>query len=186
MMVHKPTPLRRRFSAQILLIWGLCLPLLISSAAAQRASVVAQHGDLQRTGWNKQETTLTVDNVSASSFGKAYSVNVDDQIYAQPLVMSHVAIGDGPHNVVYVATVNNAVYAVDADNSLVYWSKTYTPAGQRAPKNTDMTGACGGNYRDFSGNMGIVGTGYRLGEPDALLRGPLHRWQPVFSVPARG
>ena len=143
---------------RILLIWVLCTPLFVLSAVAQRASVVAQHGDLLRTGWNKQETALTVGNVRPGSFGKAYSVDVDDQIYAQPLVINRVSIGGGQHGVVYVATVNNTVYAIDADKSLVYWSKNYSPAGQRPPRNTDMTGACGGGYRDFSGNIGIVGT----------------------------
>jgi hypothetical protein len=133
-------------------------PFLTRSAAAQRVSVVGQHGDLKRTGWNTQETVLRVNNVTPSTFGKAYTVEVDDQIYAQPLVVSRVNIAGGQHNVVYVATVNNTVYAIDADKSQIYWQKNYSPAGQRPPKNTDLTGACGGGYTDFTGNIGIVGT----------------------------
>ncbi len=138
----------------------LCAPLFTLSAMAQGVSVLMQHGDLQRTGWNQQETALTVANVNMNTFGRAYSVPVDDQQYAQPLVVSGLAIGGGTHNVVYAATVNNTVYAIDADQPVIYWSKNYSVAGQRAPKNSDMTGACGGNghYLDFSGNMGIVGT----------------------------
>ena len=58
----------------------------------------------------------------------------------------------------YLATVNNTVYAYDADGGQLYWKKNFTQPGMRPPKNTDMTGACSGNYQDFSGNMGIVGT----------------------------
>ena len=53
------------------------------------------------------------------------------------------------------------MYAFDADSANVnnpYWQVNLSPIGSRAIKNTDMTGACGGNYKDFSGNMGIVGT----------------------------
>ncbi len=156
---HGLTFPRRTFYARILAKWLLlCAPFFTLGAAAQGVSVVTQHGDLARTGWNNKEGALTVANVNKSTFGKAYSVSVDDQLYAQPLVVSRVPIAGGQHNVVYAATVNNTVYAIDADKALVYWSKNYTPASQRPPRNTDMTGACGGNYKDFNGNIGIVGT----------------------------
>jgi len=121
------------------------------------------HNDLKRTGWNSNETILTVDKVSSGNFGEIFSRDVDDQIYAQPLVMSNVSIGGGIHNIVIVATVNNTLYAFDADDSSVssaYWqvNLTYDSTNYRPIKNSDMTGACGGNYKDFSGNMGIVGT----------------------------
>lgn len=121
------------------------------------------HNDLKRTGWNNKETILTQDNISNGNFGEVFSRSVDDQIYAQPIVMSNVSIGGGMHNIVLVATVNNTLYAFDADDpnaSTPYWqvNLTYNPANYRAVKNTDMTGACSGNYKDFSGNMGIVGT----------------------------
>jgi len=83
---------------------------------------------------------------------------VDDQIYAQPLIVSNVNIADRIINVVYIATVNNTVYAFNADNGQLYWKKSFTAGGMRPVKNTDMTDACGGNYQDFSGNIGIVGT----------------------------
>ena len=123
-----------------------------------QVSVTTQHNDLLRTGWNNRETALTPANVNNQHFGNVFRVSVDDQIYAQPLVASDVLINGSKQNVVYVATVGNTVYAIDGANGTVYWSKNYTPASQRPPKNTDMTGACGGNYRDFSGNIGIVGT----------------------------
>ena len=67
----------------------------------------------------------------------------------------------GNKNIVFAATVNNSVYAYDADFANVtapYWQVNLTPSGLRPVKNTDMTGACGGGYKDFSGNMGIVST----------------------------
>ena len=140
--------------------------LLFSSLSLQAQQVVTQHNDLKRTGWNPAESLLTQANVSGGSFGKIFTRAVDDQIYCQPLIINQVNIGGGTHNIVIVATVNNSVYAFDGDDSATmnpYWhsSLTYNPGNTnsyRPIKNSDMTGACGGNYYDFSGNMGIVGT----------------------------
>lgn len=123
-----------------------------------QVSVITQHNDLARTGWNNNETVLNPGNVNAKQFGKIFKIQVDDQLFAQPLILSNLNIGNGKHNVVFLATTNNTVYAADADNGTIYWSKNFTPSGQRPPRNTDMTGACGGNYRDIFGNIGIIGT----------------------------
>ena len=131
-------------------------------ASHAQTGVLTQHNDLYRTGWNKQETILNTNNVKPGSFGKIFTRSVDDQIYAQPLVVLNINVpGNGNKNIVIVATVNNTVYAFDADSANVnnpYWQVNLSPLGSRAIKNTDMTSACGGNYKDFSGNMGIVGT----------------------------
>jgi hypothetical protein len=124
----------------------------------QSVSVLTQHNDNSRSGWNDNETALTTTNVNAQQFGKVFTLPVDDQVYAQPLVVGHVSIGGGDHNVVFVATVNNTVYAYDGDNGTLYWQQSFTAPGMRPPRNNDMTGACGGSYQDFSGNIGIVGT----------------------------
>ena len=124
----------------------------------QSVSVLTQHNDNTRSGWNANETALTTSNVNVLQFGAVFTLSVDDQVYAQPLVVGHVAVGDGYHNVVYVATVNNTIYAYDGDNGKLYWQANYTAPGMRPPTNSDMTGACGGGYQDFSGNIGIVGT----------------------------
>jgi hypothetical protein len=130
-----------------------------------QVNVIMNHNDLKRTGWNNKETILATDNISNGNFGKIFSRSVDDQIYAQPLVLSNVSIGGGTHNIVIVATVNNTLYAFDADNASVstpYWQVNLTqdPANYRPIKNSDMTGACTflPVYSDFTGNMGIVGT----------------------------
>ena len=124
----------------------------------QSVSVLTQHNDNSRAGWNGNETALTTSNVNVQKFGAVFTVPVDDQVYAQPLVVGHVSIAGGIHNVVYVATVNNTLYAFDGDDGTLFWRKNFTAAGMRPPKNTDMTGACQGGYRDFSGSIGIVGT----------------------------
>jgi outer membrane protein assembly factor BamB len=124
----------------------------------QSVSVLTQHNDNTRAGWNDHETALTTSNVNQQQFGKLFSLAVDDQVYAQPLVVGHVPLGQGEHNVVYVATVNNTLYAFDGDDGTLYWTKNYSAPGMRPPRSRDMTGACGGSYADFSGNIGMVGT----------------------------
>jgi Legume lectin domain/Chitobiase/beta-hexosaminidase C-terminal domain len=81
-------------------------------------NVVTEHYDNARTGLNPVESILTPSNVNTSSFGKLFSQSVDSQIYAQPLYMAGLTIpGKGVHNVVFVATENDSVYAFDADNN---------------------------------------------------------------------
>jgi len=126
-----------------------------------QVSVLTQHNDLNRSGWNARESILNLKNVNKDQFGTLFTRNVDAQIYAQPLVVSNVSLGNGIHNVVYVATVSNSLYAFDADSvglSQPYWQVNLTAPGSRPIRNSDMTGACGGFYQDFSSNMGIVGT----------------------------
>ncbi len=132
----------------------------ISTTFAQ-TGVTTQHNDHDRSGWNPNETVLNQNNVRMGSFGRLFSRTVDDQIYSQPLVVNNLNIAGGTHNVVFVPTVNNSVYAFDADSpgaNTPLWQRNLTPAGRRPYKNTDMPGACDGFYRDYSGNIGIVGT----------------------------
>src|SRR6266566_4578869 len=149
---------KRELSLLLLPLLATCKdsPTNVGPPNPQSVSVLTQHNDNTRAGLNDNETALTTSNVNVQQFGKVFAIPVDGDVYAQPLVVGH-AIG-GDRNVVYVATVNNTVYAFDGDNGTVYWQKNFTRSGMRPPRATDMTGACGGNYNNFSSGIGIVGT----------------------------
>jgi uncharacterized protein (TIGR03437 family) len=85
---------------------------------AASVNITTANYDQNRTNWNSSETTLTPQSVASSTFGKVASYPVDGQIYAQPLYVSGVSIpGQGVKNVLYVVTMNDSVYAFDADAS---------------------------------------------------------------------
>ena len=81
-----------------------------------QVSVLTQHNDNSRTGQNLQETVLNTSTVNVSNFGKLFSLPVDSNIYVQPLYVANLTIAGAAHNVVYVATAQNSVYAFDADS----------------------------------------------------------------------
>jgi hypothetical protein len=90
-------------------------PSVPGTVGAQSA-VLTYHNDAQRTGQNLSETILTPANVTSSTFGKIFSFPTDGDIFAQPLYVPAINIpGKGKHNVVFVATANDSVYAFDAD-----------------------------------------------------------------------
>ncbi len=139
----------------------ICVLLLINFSVFSQTSVLTQHNDIMRTGWDSTETILNDSNVNVNNFGYLFSRPLDDQMYAQPLVVSNVLIsGVGRRNVVYAATVNNTVYAYNADSASIttpYWQINLTESGMRTPNNTDVGSVCG-TYMDFTGKIGIVGT----------------------------
>jgi hypothetical protein len=128
----------------------LCLIFPAAQGSLGQVNVVTQHNDVARTGQNLSETTLTPSNVNVNQFGLLFRNTVDNQVYAQPLAVSAVNIGGGTHNVVYVATTSNSVYAFDGDTGAQYWHVSLgTPIS-----NTDYGAGC----VDINGNAGIIGT----------------------------
>lgn len=78
---------------------------------------LTHHNDTLRTGLNSTEAALTTGNVNKNQFGRLFKYPVDGQVYAEPLWVPNVNIGGTPHNVVYVATEHDSVYAFDADSA---------------------------------------------------------------------
>src|SRR5438067_4438269 len=89
--------------------------LLFSSALAQ--DVLTYHNTNARNGVNPNERILTLANVNVSTFGKLFTLSVDGKVDAQPLYKAGVDIpGQGIHNLLFVATEHDSVYAFDADS----------------------------------------------------------------------
>ncbi len=102
-------------TGRYLLAAALAVGMLgIDVAVAAPADVLTYHNDLARTGQNLLETTLTPANVSPSTFGRLFTRVVDGFVYAQPLIVTGLAIGGGTRDVVFIATENDTVYAFDA------------------------------------------------------------------------
>src|SRR6266849_3701457 len=109
-------------------------PLICTVALAQ-TTVTTWHYNNALTSANSTETVLTPSDVNVASFGKLSTKPVDGFIVGQPLYLPGVSIpGLGVHNVVYVATMHDSVYAFDADNASTFplWVTSilaYSPAG---------------------------------------------------------
>ncbi len=131
--------------------------------AHAQTSVTTHHNDISRTGANANETILTPTNVNISSFGKLFSYPVDGWVYAQPLYVAGVTLGTGTaqagttHNVAFVATEHDTVYAFDADsdvgaNGNPLWSVSLIGSGEKTVPNNDLS--CG----DLFPEIGITAT----------------------------
>jgi len=132
----------------------LFLSAVLSNNALGQVSFLTNHGDNLRSGANTNETLLTPNNVNKNSFGHLFSAPVDYQVLAQPLYVPQVNIpGQGTHNVVYVVTQADSVYAFDADNGAQLWYANMTMGGKPASGKNLPCGTGGGFFQE-----GIVGT----------------------------
>jgi Legume lectin domain/Chitobiase/beta-hexosaminidase C-terminal domain len=145
-------------------IVGLAAILALAVTSAMAQNVVTQHNDIARSGANNNEGILTPSNVNATSFGKLFSQSVDGQVYAQVLYVSGLAIpGHGTHNVVFVATENDSVYAFDADNngganSSPLWQITLLDSAHGAASGATPVPNGDLSTDDINPQIGITGT----------------------------
>ena len=133
-----------------------------SVAVTDLGGVYTNHNDAARTGQNLQEYALTPSVLSGSgNFGKLFQCTLDGATYAQPLYVANLAIGGGTHNVVFVATEHDSVYAFDADASscVSYWHVSFvngtsiTPVPASVPfLSTSLLN------QDILSEIGITGT----------------------------
>ena len=107
-------------------------------------------GNNARTGAQTQERVLTPDNVNSTSFGLAWSTKLDGGIWAQPLYMNALTVNGTPHNVVFQATANDSVFALDGDTGAILWQRSFLSAG--------VTPVAGSAVKSSINPVGIVGT----------------------------
>jgi Immunoglobulin I-set domain len=99
--------------------------LTVNPAAPATTDVLTYHNDIARTGQNLTETTLTTSNVNSAKFGKLGFYSVDGLVDAEPLYASNVSVpSNGTHNLLFVPTENDSVYAFDADSGTTIWQST--------------------------------------------------------------
>ncbi len=158
-----------RNNRRVWLLFSLICMLcgIASSAAAQTATAVnvpTWRYDNMETGANTHETLLTTANVNTTSFGKLFSIAVDGYVYAQPLYATGLTMSDGlVHNVIFIATQHDTVYASDADtnggaNAHPLWKASLldtahgAAAGATTVPNTDV------GSKDIVPEIGITAT----------------------------
>jgi hypothetical protein len=126
----------------------------LETRLAPSVNVLTYHNDNLRTGLNNHETILNLNNVNPTSFGKLFTDPVDGYVFAQPLYLSHVAIPSrGFHDLVFVATEHDSVYAFDAESGALIWHDTFI--NPQAGITTVPTGDVGSNIFP---EIGITGT----------------------------
>jgi len=133
-----------------------------TAAVTDVAGVLTYHNDLSRDGANAQEYALTPALVNTQTFGKLFSCSVDGAVYTQPLWVPGLSIGGGVHNVVFVATQHDTVYAFDADATpcVTYWNVNlldtlHGGTTGEVPVVWDDVGYC---YGDVYPEVGVTGT----------------------------
>jgi len=127
-------------------------------AVTDLSGITTWHNDVARTGQNLHEYALTPSAVGGGNFGKRWSCPLDGTVYAQPLYMANVSIGGGTHNVLFVVTMNDSIYAFDADNPacVTYWQNSYISPNAGTGITPISSAAAGCN--DVLVQYGITGT----------------------------
>ncbi len=130
----------------------------MSGTTALAAQPVLQRGyDGNVSGATLTETTLNTSNVAPSTFGMVFKLPVDDAVFAQPLYVPNVTVGtQGIHNVVYVATMSDTLYAFDADTGVELWSVNFASLLEATP--VPIADFVFAGNKNIVGNLGILST----------------------------
>lgn len=163
------------------------------TVAWAQVSVTTYHNDNSRSGANFKEFILTPANVNTASFGKLFTHTVDGQVYAQPLYLPDVAIaGKGKHNVVFVATENDSVYAFDAGsgtgaNAAPLWRAAFADKANSIEAVSSSDVGCS----DITPQIGITGTPvidqtsgtlYVVSKTKEFSQGTVHYYQRLHAL----
>jgi hypothetical protein len=131
-------------------------------AVTDLPGVFTYHNDLSRDGANTREYALTSSTVTTANFGKLFSCPVDGAVYTQPLWVPGLSINGGTHNVIFVATQHDTIFAFDADASpcVTYWQQNLldTPHGGTAGEGPVVWEDVGYCYGDVYPEVGVTGT----------------------------
>jgi hypothetical protein len=114
--------------------------LTVDAVTPSNVTVLTFHNDVARTGQNLSETTLTTSNVNSNTFGLVGTITVDGLVDAEPLYVGGMAIGGATHNVVFIATENDSVYAFDADTFTQLWQNQLLSTTSPAETPSDNRG----------------------------------------------
>ncbi len=126
-----------------------------SAASPSGAAVLTYHNDISRTGLNSNETTLTAANVNPAQFGKLGTMPVTGLVDAEPLYVGGLTINGAVHNVLFIATEHDMVYAFDADSFAQLWSAS--TLANFSGETTVTTGDVGG-CTQVNPEIGITST----------------------------
>jgi len=162
---------------------AVILSCFLTGLVRAQVDVTTYHNDISRTGANTEETILTPANVNSTQFGKLFTTAVDGDVYAQPLYLAGVSIAGAAHNVLYIATEHDSVYAIDADSGAIYWQINLIPAGGRTVNsNTDVQAGC----TDLVPEIGITGTPVIGAGSRLRCRGKCRELQSIVRESAHG
>ena len=134
----------------------------LTIGVTELAGVATYHNNPSRNGVNSQEYSLAPANVNSSTFGKLFSCPVDGAIYAQPLWVPNLVIAGGQHNVIFVATQHDSLYAFDADAApcTILWHVSLIDAahGGTGGETSVPNGLVGVGDGDIQPEIGVTGT----------------------------
>jgi len=154
----------RRHAATVSCGGLLTVLTFLAPAAWSQVSVTTQRYDNMRSAANTSETILTPAKVNSNQFGRLFTQPVDGQVYAQPLYLATMTIPNmGVHNVIFIATEHDSVYAFDADtnsgaNANPLWQVTLLDAAHGAAAGATTVPSADAASTDIAPELGITST----------------------------